>query len=77
MSIFVTKLKQGDHLARVTGTTPTEAYIEHGPLELLSHVSRTCVWAPLDAVECPPAGSTVALFRDDRLTLHPSISYRT
>ena len=76
MSIFITKLKQGDHLARVTGSTPTEAYVEHGPLYNLSHDRRTAIWAPLDAVEYPPAGSTVALFRDDRLTLHPSTIYR-
>ena len=76
MSIFITKLKQGDHLARVTGTTPCEAYIEHGPLEHLNHADRTAIWAPLDACTYPPAGSTVALFRDDRLTLHPSSSSR-
>ena len=76
MTIFITKLPQGDHLARVTGTTPPEAYIEQGPLECLNHADRTALWAPLDACTYPPAGSTVALFKDDRLTLHPSISYR-
>ena len=76
MTILLTKLPQGDHLARVTGTTPAEAYVEHGPLECLGHADRTALWAPLDACTYSPAGSTVALFRDDRLTLHPSTIYR-
>ena len=76
MSIIITILPQGEHLTSVTGTTPAEAYIEHGPLEHMSYADRKALWVPLDAVDYPPAGSTVAILNDGRLTLHPSLSQR-